>query len=68
MPTARSPRDEARRTIIKAFTDGVGREPAEYVTTRFPFALYRRIESFAGDKGVNRSEAVRRLIERGLAS
>jgi len=38
----------------------------EYLTTRVPVMLYQRIDSFATANGCSRSEAMRRLIDRGL--
>jgi hypothetical protein len=61
-------RAEQRRQILKCFTDGFAPDRHEYLTVRLPFALYHRVTSFAGDHGLKRSEAARRLLERGLVS
>lgn len=60
--------EESRRFMWKAFQRGIGRGLHEYVTARLPIALYRRVDSFAASHSVKRSEAVRRLIERGLGA
>jgi hypothetical protein len=37
------------------------------VAQRFPVALVERVDGWATDNGVGRSEAMRRLVEQGLA-
>lgn len=62
-------REETRREIIRRFCDGVGGRPRlEHVGTRLPWAVYQRLDSFAVSHRMSRSEALRRLVERGLPS
>ena len=41
---------------------------SERINLRFPMALLKRIESFAQELGISRSEAIRYLVEEGLGN
>jgi hypothetical protein len=43
-----------------------GRDPS--IATRFPRETIERVSKFAKDQKISRSEAIRRLVERALAT
>ena len=58
--------DETRRFIGETFRRGIARERFEYLTVRAPEMLYQRVARFAVAHGCSRSEAMCRLLDRGL--